>query len=265
MNIFKRELRANLKSLIIWSLSMIFLVYTSMLKYASFAKTGQNIDDLFKQFPSSIRSLFGIGEFDITTALGYYCMCYFYFLLLAGIHAVMLGCTIISKEERDKTADFLFTKPVLRSKIIIAKFASVIVNLIIFNLITLFSSIVFVSIYNKGKPITYEILKLMLALFFIQLIFASLGSFIASVVKNMNKATGLSTSILLATFMLSVSIDLYSKIEFLKYATPFRYFTAKDIVKHNGYDPKFVLLSFSLISIFIILTYLSINKRDIRT
>ena len=40
---------------------------------------------------------------------------------MATVHAAMLGADIISKEERDKTAEFLFVKPISRNKIIISK------------------------------------------------------------------------------------------------------------------------------------------------
>ena len=36
--------------------------------------------------------------------------CFFILLLMATIHAAMLGATIIAKEERDKTSEFLFVK-----------------------------------------------------------------------------------------------------------------------------------------------------------
>ena len=60
---------------------------------------------------------------------------------MATIHAAMLGATIIAKEERDKTSEFLFAKPVLRSTIITAKLLAAFVNIVVFNLITFISLI----------------------------------------------------------------------------------------------------------------------------
>ncbi len=263
MNILKRELNSNLKSLMIWSGSMIFLIYAGMLKYSGFAKAGTSVNELFNQFPPAVRSMFGLGELDITSILGFYAVFYLYFMVLAGVHAIMLGTVIISKEERDKTADFLFVKPVRRSKIVSSKLLATLLNIIVFNLVTLLASIIFVNMYNTGQPITDKILELMLSLFIIQLIFAAIGAGIGAVINDVKRAASISTAILLSTFIISVAIDLYKKIDFLIYLTPFKYFPAADIIKTSTYSPSFLLLSFILIISFIAITYLFMEKRDI--
>jgi len=157
MNIVLRELRANLKSLIIWSVSMVFLIAVGMVKYSGIAAVGQSANELFNQMPAAMKSILGMNYLDLTSISGYYGMFFLYFLLLGGTHAVMLGATIISKEERDKTADFIFVKPIARSRVITAKLIAVLINLVIFNLVTLLASVFFVAMYNKGEPINDQI------------------------------------------------------------------------------------------------------------
>lgn len=243
---------------------MVFLIYAGMIKYSGFAGAGAGVNELFNQFPPALRSVFGLGELDITSITGFYAVFYLYFMLLAGVHSVMLGTVIISKEERDKTADFLFAKPVPRSRIITAKFAAVLINIVVFNLVTLFASILFVSMFNPGESITDKILQLMLALFIIQLIFASMGAATAAVSSNTKKAASLSTAILLTTFMISVAIDLYSKIEFLKYFTPFKYFPAAELIQTGRYGASFLLLSLLFITLFTVMTYRWMAGRDLQ-
>lgn len=264
MNILKTELRANLKSLFIWSGSMVFLIYAGMLKYSGFSRAGAGVNELFEQFPPAMRSIFGLSGLDISSIAGFYAVFYLYFMLLAGVHAVMLGAVIISKEERDKTADFLFSKPVTRSQIITSKFFALLINIVIFNLVTLLASILFVEMFNAGESITDKILQLMLSLFMIQLIFASLGAAIAAVSSNIKQATSLSAAILLTAFFLSVAIDLYSRIEFLKYFTPFKYFPAADLIQTGHYSPSFILLSLLFITLFTGVTYRWMASRDIQ-
>jgi ABC-2 type transport system permease protein len=263
MNIIKRELRSNLKALIIWSISMISLIYVGMIKYSAYQHTGESANKILKQFPSAVKSIFGINSLDITKMNGYYAVFYLYFMLLASIHAVMLGSIIISKEERDKTADFLFAKPVSRFKVVTSKFIAILVNLIIFNIVTLVSSIVFVNKYNQDKNITDKIIILMSSLFILQLIFATLGTFIASISKNIKKSTSISTVILLATYFLSIAIDMYDKIDFLKYLSPFKYFPAKLVMQNKTFEPVYFLISFLSIFVFITGTYYFTQKRDL--
>lgn len=60
MNILKRELRANLKSLMIWSASMAALIYMGMIKYSAFEKTGAAVNDFFEQLPPAMMKVMGI-------------------------------------------------------------------------------------------------------------------------------------------------------------------------------------------------------------
>ena len=96
----------------------------------------------------------GIGSLDLATVDGYFGLLYLYLVIMASIHAAMLGATMISKEERDKTAEFLFVKPISRTTVITAKLGASIVIVIVFNLVTLLSSIVFVDFFNEGDSVT---------------------------------------------------------------------------------------------------------------
>jgi Putative exporter of polyketide antibiotics len=262
MNIVLRELRANLKSLIIWCISMAALVGAGMVKYAGVAAAGQSANELINQLPEAMRNILGMNNLDITSVSGYYGVFFLYFLLLGGTHAVMLGATIISKEESDKTADFLYVKPVARSRIITGKLAAVLINLMVFNLITLFSSVIFVGTYNQGESINDQIVYLMIALLILQLIFASIGAVISGLVKNNRRAVSFATATFLATFLLSSAVSLYSKIDFLKYFTPFQYFPTYNVM-HGSFDLFFLFLSVLIIVGSIIITYIAFQKRDI--
>ena len=263
MNIVLRELRANRKSLIIWSVSMAFLILVGMVKYSGIEAAGQSVNELFDQLPEALKSIFGMTGIDLTSISGYYAIFFLYFMLLAGVHAILLGAVIISKEERDKTADFLFVKPIVRSKVITAKLIAVLINITVLNIVTLISSVVFVAMYNKGEPFNAEIIKLMIALYVLQIEFAALGAGISALTKNTKKAASFATFLLLATFMLSVGIDLYDKIDFLKYFTPFKYFIAAEIMNGGSVDLLFVLLSVVIVVASLLLTYRNFQKRDI--
>jgi ABC-2 type transport system permease protein len=111
MLIFKRELRAHRKSLILWSAAILLVIVSALGKYSTAVASGQSINALFDQIPEAIKAVLGMGNFDLSTISGFYGMCYLYLALLAAVHAVLLGANIIAKEERDKTTEFLLVKP----------------------------------------------------------------------------------------------------------------------------------------------------------
>ena len=160
MNLLLRELRANLKSLLIWSAIMAGLIYMGMIKYSAFAKTGGAVNSLFDQMPQPMLTVLGIVPgTDLTTVAVFYSIFFLYFSLLAAIHAVMLGTIIIAKEERDKTADFLFVKPITRHHAIRIKVIAAMIQIIVLNFVTWTFSLISTAPYSEGnslfKPITF--------------------------------------------------------------------------------------------------------------
>lgn len=265
MNIVKHELQAHLKPLVAWSIGMILLVYIGMMKYAGFAGVGEDANQLLEQLPPAIKSILGIGELDITSLVGFYALFYLYFMLLAGLHAVMLGAEIISREEQDKTADFLFVKPLTRSRIISSKLIGLLINIIILNLVILGSSLLLVDNFSKGPGITDIIIRLMLALLVLQLVFASLGTLSAALNRNPKKASSLAAGLLMITFFISVAIDMYEEINFLFFLSPFKYFPAQELILTGRYDPFSLIFSWVIIFFSILMTYLLIEKRDLQS
>ncbi|MDR6551741.1 ABC transporter permease subunit [Paenibacillus qinlingensis] len=262
MNIFLRELNVYKKSIFFWSIGIIFLLASGMAKYEATASTGQ-INDLIAEMPKSLQVIMGAGALDLSKASGYFAILVLYLYVMATIHAAMLGATIIAKEERDKTAEFLFVKPVSRSTVITAKLLSACVNILIFNIITWVSSLLIVGKYSHGEAVQSNIAIVMISMFVLQLLFLVIGTAIAAVYTNAKKAASLATAILLLSFLLSIAIDLNDTLQFLKYLTPFKYYEAKNVMYGGGLDISYVMLSTVLIVGLTILTYVSFKKRDL--
>src|SRR5512137_1906663 len=105
MNIFFRELKANFKSLIIWSVIIILFTVVGAAKFSAYA----NNPDMLKvldAFPKVAQDVLELRAFNLTTVTGFYGIMAVYFGLMGAIAAGLWGTDIISKEERDKTVEF---------------------------------------------------------------------------------------------------------------------------------------------------------------
>lgn len=260
MNIFIRELKANRKALIIWSICMFLFVISGMAKYTAYS-TGAN-NEVFNKMPFTLKALLGFQNFDVTRIGGFYALLFPYIEVAAAIHAVLLGSGIIAKEERDKTAEFLAVKPVSRSVIITSKLSAALINVVIVNIASLISSIMIVASFNKGYDITDEIVMFHLSMFIIQLIFLSLGSFVSSLIKNPKSSGSAASAILFGTVVISKITDLTDRVNAINVLSPFKYFNSEDIVNGNGLKGAAVILSILLSMAFILLAYYYYNKRD---
>ncbi|WFD10983.1 ABC transporter permease subunit [Tepidibacter hydrothermalis] len=263
MNIFTREMKANRKSLILWCLGIVAMIVGSIGKFLAFSSSEQSINDIINIYPKSLLNMLGISSFDLSTALGFYGVLFLYLILISTVHAVMLGSNIISKEEKDKTTEFLFVKPVSRNKIITSKLLAALLNIIILNIVTFITSYLIVDYFNEGDATFGYITKLMIGMFVLQLIFMCIGSLLSSVSKKPNTATSTSTGILLITFMLSMIINMNDKFQDLKYITPFQYFKAESIISGDGIDTVFIILSIIIIGLSLVGTYIFYKNRDL--
>lgn len=264
MNIFLKELKAHRKSLIIWSIGVFLMVVSGMGKYEAYSSQGQSINDLVANLPQSLKAVLGFSDVDLSTLNGYYSILFIYLLLMATIHAAMLGATIIAQEERDKTSEFLFVKPISRNKIITAKLMAAFINIVVFNLVTFLSLIVILGKYNThGEAVNENITLTMIGMFMAQILFMVIGTSLASIKRKPKTAASQASGILILTYILSVAIDLNENIENLKYLTPFKYFDATNIIFGNGLETIYIVLSAVLITGFIIITYTFFQKRDL--
>lgn len=264
MNIFLRELRAHRKALFFWCLAMVFLVASGVAKFYGYSDSGQsNISGVLDMFPRSLQVLFGLEGFDLSKPSGAYGILFMYIVVTAAIHALLLGTDLISKEERDKTAEFVFAKPVSRSSVVTSKLLAGLVNLVVLNLVTLVTSIYVVEYYSKSGAGTGDVILMSLALFILQVLFLVIGSATAGVLKHPKAAAGIGTSILLGTFTLYFVINLSGQIDILKYLTPFKYFEAQNLIADGRMDVVFVLLSVLLIAVATAATYVGYQKRDL--
>jgi ABC-2 type transport system permease protein len=264
MNLFWREIKAQRKALIIWCIGALILVASGMSKYSVYATSGQSMNEVISKMPKSLQVLLGFGSFDLSTAEGYFGFLFIYLVLMATIHAALLGSTIIAKEERDRTSEFLVVKPVSRSTIITAKLLAALTNLFLLNITSLISSMVIVDYYAKGESHPVEIILLMAGMFILQLIFMLLGTAIGAILKTSKTAPSFSAFVLFVAYLLSMLIDMNNKLDYLQYITPFKYFEAKNIMADNSFSPVFVMLSLLIMTVLLRVTYSYYQKRDFR-
>lgn len=267
MNIYLRELKATYKSFLVWSATMVFLIFAGMMKYGAFAKSGQSVNEMFAALPPQLLKVFGVAPgMDLNSIGVFYSIFFLYFLLLTSVHSCLLGSSIIAKEERDKTADFLLVKPIKRHQAVTAKILAALTFVVLFNLLTCFTSMAVVGQYNTtGQSLSAPIFYLSLALLIVQLVFLSIGLFLGAWSKTAARASGIATAVILGTFVLSVLIDLNRDLRYLEFLTPFRYFNSLKVMYEQEMRPAFILLSGGLVAALTAGTYLFFQKRDIYT
>ncbi len=262
MNIFLRELRANLKSLLIWSAVILFLVMIATAKYSGFAGDPEMLK-MLDAMPPALLDALSMRAFNLTTLSGFYGLMFIYFGLMGAIAAAMWGSDIISKEERDKTVEFSLVLPVSRNRVVTAKTLAALVNCIAFVLITWGISRIAVRPYNPDAAFHAFLELEMRAMFMIELVFLAIGLLLGCAMKHYKRSGSTAVAIILATYFISIVSGMQKNLDFLKYFTPFKYFDAGELFRTGAFDSTYLALSAAIIVVSVAAAYWVYNKRDL--
>jgi ABC-2 type transport system permease protein len=262
MNIFVRELKANLRSLLIWSVIVILFVTIGISKFSAYYGNPEMVA-ILDEMPQAVLTAFNFQAFNLTTLSGFFGVMFTYFALLLSVAAAMWGSDIISKEERDKTVEFSLTLPVTRGRVVTAKALAALVNCIGLLAVTWGASLVSARQYQPDSEF-YRFLGLcMLAILIMQVIFLAIGIFLGCAMRQYRRASSVAVSLLLGTYFLSVISGLNENLEFLKYLSPFKYFDAGVLLRESRIDVAFVGLSLAIILASMAGAYFTYARRDL--
>ncbi len=262
MNIFFRELKANFKSLIIWSVIIVLLTMIAVAKFSAFAGDPSMLA-MLDSLPPAMLDALSMRAFNLTTVSGFYGLMFIYFSLMGAIAAAMWGSEIISKEERNKTVEFSLVLPVSRSRVVTAKALAALVNCLAFVLVTWGISLVAVRPYSPDAAF-YDFLRLeMVAMFLIELIFLAIGLLLGCSMKQYKRSGSTAVAIILVTYVISILPAMYEKLDFLKYFTPFKYYDAGELFRSGTLDGTYLLISAGIIIVCVAMAYWVYKRRDL--
>ena len=179
-NLFKLELGRNRKNLIIWSsivvafTVLILAIFPSMKdSMIVFAKMEAIPDEMFKGL--------GVNPADFTHILGFYTTYYgIYIIGLAGVYAGSTGANLFSREERDRTAEFLYTKPMTRATVFSSKVAALYTLVVAIFVIQSIAATTGIIAFNGEEELPWDsYIPMQVHGFVMLLFFAALGMFIS--------------------------------------------------------------------------------------
>jgi len=261
MNIYLYELKTYRKSIIIWAFSMTILAVLYIYLFKGLGTDIENFKAFLSNMPDVMKKVFNILIDSISTLEGFYSFVFSFVVLCGAIQAMNLGTAIVSKEVRDRTADFLMTKPVSRIRIMTSKLMAAFTALIITNIIylglTILAAIALVSVFNLKI-----FFMISLTLFFIQLMFLALGIMISVFAGKIESVISVSLSIVFGFYILG-SLGSFLGEERVRYLSPFRYFDPAYIIKHTAYETSFVVVGIILFIGAIAISYLLYIKKDV--
>ncbi|WP_244835018.1 ABC transporter permease subunit [Clostridium sp. BJN0001] len=265
MNIFKREIYKNRKSFIVWTIILLVLSLYVVALFPTMADQADRMKDVFKSMPKAFLDAFNVNKLDMGTILGFFGMeGYLFITLLGSMYSILLGAGIISKEEDEKTIEFLLSKPISRNNILVSKMAATFIYIILFNLIIVIFNYFEFEAVKRGNFDKETFLLLSVAPLLIHITFASIGFLMSMFIVRAKSVLPTSIGIVLGTYFLGIISAMTDKTENLKYISPFKYVDAADIILNKKIDSIYLLIMAIIVFSCIGATYVIYNKKDIR-
>ena len=262
MRMYFRELKAGIKSLLIWTVVIAFLIFVAVGKFAAFEGSPESLA-ILDNMPPQLLDALSMRAFNLTTLEGFFGVMFIYFVLMGAMAAALWGSEAIAKEERDRTVEFTLVLPVPRRRIVTAKLLAALTNCALFVLFTWILSVISVRGYTLEKPF-FDLLRLeMLAMFLIELVFLSMGTMLACVSKTPRRVGTMAIGLILWFYFFSIIAGMHEKLGWLKFLTPFGWFNASDFFKSGRFEPYALVLTGVTVVFFLFTAYAVYDRRDL--
>lgn len=198
-HLYSFELKRSARPLLAWALCLAGLLVMGYLEYLFVFRDNADVAAIMSALPPPLAALLGISSHvDFSTARGFYClMADFVFYVLAA-YAALLGAGMISREESDRTADFLYSLPMSRSKLLLGKWLA---GITCCGLLNLFMTIAAAFTFGAEPGLLPAVPASATTMFLMELVYFAAGALLAALCRRPGRASAACLILLGATLL----------------------------------------------------------------
>ena len=261
MTIMIHELRQGFKGLLIWTLSIGFLLVICVLMFPDMKDQMGDVSNMFASM-GSFTEAFSMDRLNFGTLTGFYAVECGNILGLGGaFFAAFSASVILAKEEKEHTAEFLLTHPVSRGRVVAEKLMAVLLQILIMNLALWLMSVG--SIAAIGETIPWKDIHLIhLSFLILQVELACVCFGISAFLRR--GGVGLGLGIAGIMYFLNIIKNISDSADFLKYVTPFGYTEGADIISNGSLDMRLIAVGMVYAIVGVIVAFVKYTRKDIR-
>lgn len=260
MTVFLHELKRARISLPIWSAAIAFMLAVSVLIFPEMAPQMSQMEDMMSNM-GSFSDAFGMNSISFARFTDYFAIECGNVLGLGGaIFAAITGVLMLSKEEKERTAEFLFTHPLSRSRIVLEKLLALAAQVVILNLVS--AAVSMLSIAAIGESPDYSAIWLLfLAYFLMELEIALLCFGISAFMRN---GLGVGLGLAIGLYFLNILSNITEEAEFLKYITPFALTDSSYILQNHALKAEYLAIGAAISAAAVVAAFIRYSKKDLK-
>lgn len=227
------ELKRNRIALAVWSGFIAALLFICLVIFPDMKDQAKELGAAFSSM-GSFTDAFGMDRLNMGELMGFYGLECGNILGIGGsFFAAYIGVCALAGEEKNRTAEYLLTHPVSRSRIVLEKLLGVLIQILILNLAAVCVSLITTRFIGENLEMK-EFLLLHAAYLLLQIEIAAVCFFLSAFLHRSGIGIGLGLAAVLYFF--NIIANITEDAEWLKYFTPFAYTDAADIITNAALD-----------------------------
>ncbi|MBA3679403.1 ABC transporter permease subunit [Candidatus Saccharibacteria bacterium] len=227
-NLYKFELRQNTPSFLVWFTTITIVLVAFMALFPTFSSSQylELINAKISILPAVYARGFGI-QAGATGAMFqqiffWYAYMFQFYIIAIIIYAINLGSGIVAKEHSEKHIDYLATKPIKKSLIIIVKYKVLITYILLFTVLLFVISIpVLVVFDNTNSQFGPQLVRLTIKVFFEYVFFGTLAFSISAINKKTARLSIIVIGLFFVSYLLGIASSVQNQLNQLVYLSPF--------------------------------------------
>lgn len=213
------QLRIHRKQIGGWTIAIFGIMFLYMILFPSVQDMAQIKMDAM---PEELMQFMGMDDFsDMSNYISYFGMIYNFILIAISIFAVVLGAGILSKDEKQKTIEFLYALEVSRLELYLSKVITAYLGVIIVIMGAAVSTIL-CGLINGGETFhLMDIIQIIKCASITPFVFLGIGTMIAGITSKVSGGSAGSVLVILSYVLGFLSTMVSDGLTWLKYASPF--------------------------------------------
>jgi ABC-2 type transport system permease protein len=276
--VYGRWIRDRWLSTAMWTLGMVIIIVATAAFYPSLsASTGESLES----GGEAMSSLLGLSSgIDPSSPLGYlwiglYANIVPWILMALGI---ALGTAAIAGDEDTGTLEYMLSRPITRTAVILSRFAGMVTILLVVSALSAVALIICLPIFELTDSVTTtaadgstvtapgatasDILAGTFAAFAVGMGAAGVAFFVGGLTGRKNVTLGVSSAVAIGGYVLYTLSNMTSSLEWLTWLSPWRWYI-DDVMLINGLDWE-VSLPFITALVGLLLGWIVFLHRDLQ-
>ena len=229
-----------------------------------FPEMREEMDEVSQIFANmgGFSAAFGMDRVSFGELMGFYGVeCGNILGIGGGFFAAYVGITLLSKEEKDRTAEFLLTHPISRNYVVAQKLLAGLIQVILLNVIVF--AVSGLSILLIGEQASWNLLGLLHLAYLLMQIEVFCLTFAVSAFLSRG-SVGIGLGIAAVFYFLNIIRNLTEQAGFLRYLTPYAYAEAADIISEEQLSLELILSGILVSIVAVVISFLRYGRKDVR-